>query len=760
MIPVVLAASLVAAILNPPGLVARIGTPTFRDPSGGHLLATSPDGRRLYTAVSPPCATTGTTLLQVSVIDTDTGQILTTYRPVAPHERLSHCGFSPDGLRLLVLDPGKRVCRLRLLDPDTGRVVREGEPWSPPGGSTGYFQLLNTPAPFAGTSAVLFRGDPSAVLLDAGTGRVTEFTPALPANFGSFHSSTDGRLLVTRLKDGPVRVYDLPGAKLRAEFPNPGDELDVVGFTPDSSGLAVWVRRKEVWALELREPAGELRRTLVENQSKVSRVIFSPDAKTFTHRRADLPFDAEAPWVVRETATGRELHRYPWWRFLDSAVYSQDGKTLWVRGGARTLTPFDTATGRLRQNGPTPPGSVHPFRFTADGNLVGQSYGLIFTWDPQTGRELSRVAVPGWVNYPPGVRFSPAGDGVLFTDATGQEAVWNYTTDAVTRTPPPQSPKPPDGRGTMWNEWLQVVSEGDDLTFRILAGDKTDGRPGPGVWRVRNWARGSWPGLSPGGRYVVLTDERGELLRPAPRVPLVIIDLTNPKSEPARLSIDHTAHLPSSLAFSPDGRSLVAIGQKPTGRGAGTGSVLSVFDLATRRRVAEVPIEGHYAGLGGFSPDGRMLAVNTGHGEVLLFEAETLWVRATVPCTGGGAEWSPTGRLFAVPTPDERLAVWDVSKLGPPFHGIIGEAWATLGREDATAAFAAIRWLSASPDQVLPFVRKQPAPDGLRAMRAVEAVEWMGTPEALKLLEAWAGGAAEARLTAEAKAALARIRRR
>jgi hypothetical protein len=44
----------------------------------------------------------------------------------------------------------------------------------------------------------------------------------------------------------------------------------------------------------------------------------------------------------------------------------------------------------------------------------------------------------------------------------------------------------------------------------------------------------------------------------------------------------------------------------------------------------------------------------------------------------------------------------------------------------------------------------------LRRLRAVEAAERIETQGARQLLETWAGGAEEARLTREAKAALAR----
>ncbi len=50
-------------------------------------------------------------------------------------------------------------------------------------------------------------------------------------------------------------------------------------------------------------------------------------------------------------------------------------------------------------------------------------------------------------------------------------------------------------------------------------------------------------------------------------------------------------------------------------------------------------------------------------------------------------------------------------------------------------------------------------PESLRAVRAVEVLEWIGTPDAVGLIRELADGAAEARLTREAVAARGRLRR-
>ena len=93
------------------------------------------------------------------------------------------------------------------------------------------------------------------------------------------------------------------------------------------------------------------------------------------------------------------------------------------------------------------------------------------------------------------------------------------------------------------------------------------------------------------------------------------------------------------------------------------------------------------------------------------------------------------------------------------------EELATLG-ELAEPALREARGGELSPeagrrvDELLDRVGPVPAGERLRQLRAVEALEQMGTSDACLLLEALAQGAPEVRLTEEARRASERLRRR
>jgi WD40 repeat protein len=195
-------------------------------------------------------------------------------------------------------------------------------------------------------------------------------------------------------------------------------------------------------------------------------------------------------------------------------------------------------------------------------------------------------------------------------------------------------------------------------------------------------------------------------------------------------------------------------------------SFVGLFDGETGRLLYKLPVRMvHRSVPYQISPDDRTVAIGQHDGRLLVIELATGRVRSAFRHEGEfrSIAFSPDGRLLAAESWDAPMLVWDVrGELsppdGPPDADALAAAWEELDSDDAREAFEAIRLLAAFPDGSLPFLRQHPAPDGWRAVRAVEAVEWMATPEAVKLLESWTRGAPDATLAVEARAALARLK--
>jgi len=121
-----------------------------------------------------------------------------------------------------------------------------------------------------------------------------------------------------------------------------------------------------------------------------------------------------------------------------------------------------------------------------------------------------------------------------------------------------------------------------------------------------------------------------------------------------------------------------------------------------------------------------------------------------------------------------RVAHPDATRLAKLIEQLGAEEFAD--REIATQALAAlgsvarpalVEAAASSPSaeirdraaQLLARETKNLTSDELRIVRVVEAVEWIGTADALELLNCWASGPVTTRLSSEAKASLARLQR-
>ena len=241
---------------------------------------------------------------------------------------------------------------------------------------------------------------------------------------------------------------------------------------------------------------------------------------------------------------------------------------------------------------------------------------------------------------------------------------------------------------------------------------------------------------------------------------------------------DGLAIEPRTVTFSPDGYTIAT----------DLGSEVRLWEAATLRpRAVFGPAHGPPA----FSPDGRWLVTGYTYTPAVLWDVrgpagpptnlDTAWadlggddaaaayraVRSlaaapdrAVPYLAG----KPSGQ--SLPDPDRVAAL--LRDLDAPAFADRDRADRELRRFGAVAEAALQRAAKESPSPevrqragaILAAPPRPPAGAELRAVRSVEAVGWMDTPAAAKLLQRWATGDPRLRLTAEARATVARLHRR
>jgi WD40 repeat protein len=437
--------------------------------------------------------------------------------------------FSPDGKTLA--SGTQDLASLRLWDVASGRVVRMLRP------DQGLRHIL-----MDWVSGLVFSPDgkmlaastdlsckTAVILWDPATGRELRRLDTAWEGRGPLAFSADGRLVAEGVHSG-VRVWHVEsGKEVGAQAAGHRGSVGAIAFAPRGDMIATG---GDDFTVRLWEARTGRQRLVLRHGHWVRAVAFTPDGKRLASSSFD---DTVRLWDV---ATGREIYRLAGHGTsgMDRALrFSADGKTLASWGPDRYLRVWDVTTGKaVSEHRVLPPGL----------NLPGQD-----DEDNPRLEALGHMLAPG--------AFTPDGEALLQLGEKGLHLLAVRTAKELRAIP---TAGPVYFAPVFSSSGLVLVSQGHtEHTFRLwhlpsgkMVRSFSIGEQGPGP---RAFA------LSPDGKMIATTADEG-------------IDLWEVATGGKRLTMP--AGPPGwQLAFSPDGRLLVATMQDSTAL---------VWDLARLRK--------------------------------------------------------------------------------------------------------------------------------------------------------------------------------
>jgi WD40 repeat protein len=543
--------------------------------------------------------------------------------------------------------------------------------------------------------------------------------------------------------------------------------------------------------------------------------VFSPDNKLLVTTASSNP-----ELIIWDVTTGKPLHRCRTYDSAGYAAFSPDGKTLAVTTGSAAITLWDVASGRMLPVSAEPAAHVVGLRFIFDGKQILGSAAAVHVWGTATGLEERRFPLLPhfWL---PAVQISP--DMTVLATAEGQTIqLWGARSGRALKAI--TAPRGPiwrlmfsiDGRRLFTCAWddpvIRVWDVATGAQVQELIGHSTtilqmaispDGR-----WLAAGSIRRGMAGREP-IRLWDLASAREARQFPRPQGIAVALEFSpdskllcaslvgeeehntviwDPTTGKTWRTLAGLAREPCSLAFSPDGRVLAS--------GDSRGK-LELWELATAKRRHE--LRGHQSMIYSlaFSPDGRLLAASSPDAPVFVWDTartpDTVRALSTEDLNRAWADLAGEDpeaayrailMLAAAPGKAEAFLKERARPLTAPDAGRLGELIRNLDsdsfteRDQAASALAKLgrmaepalrRALGAKPTaeagrQMERLLEQLEAPvsdaDMRRALRAIEALERLGTPAAKQVLEDLATGAREAAQTQEARAALERLSKR
>jgi WD domain, G-beta repeat len=450
---------------------------------------------------------------------------------------------------------------------------------------------------------------------------------------------------------------------------------------------------------------------------------------------------------------------------------------------------------------------------TRDGRTIvsGSFDKTIKVWDAATGRE--RFTLRGHTRCVEFVVVSPDGQTVYSADQAGVVRFWDLVARRERREPIETGSRPrflflsSDGRTLSLGDRHHYLRQWDLTSGKELAVGNprrvqvnlvsADGRLGAGEDRKPHHVVEVFD--LPSGRvltavsahqpYAFSPDNRTLFASDPTTEDVWLWELATGLVRAMILSVEQS-HI-GMVAVHPHGR-LLALPREES-------KALRLIDLATGKAVADLKIDNDTIHRFKFSADGRILACSEGPDTTIRVwdvsglaaglprkerlspaERDAVWadLAGTDASRAYRAVWVLAGamkdsaawlgeRLTPVVLADGKVTARLIADLDSDKFAIRDQAAAELEQLGDAAAPALRQALAGAPsmearERIETLLRRLDAlpPSRIRSLRAVEALEYAATPEARLLLEALAGGLAEARLTREAKASVERLAKR
>jgi WD40 repeat protein len=455
------------------------------------------------------------------------------------------------------------------------------------------------------------------------------------AAFRAMAFSPDGRWLATSLVDGTVRVYDAANGRERL----PRLALRGSGLAPEGSE---WINS----------------------------LAFSPDGSVLAGCWNRIPV-APSPGGLSlwDLDTGRQRWTAEFRAGPSSLAFSPDGQMISTAGSSEPMPRFwDVSTGREASPQPGHTLGITALAAAADGTIfTGSPDGTVRRWDPGTGRELEIVARPGPVST---LAVSADGKRLIVVGSYGTPVLWSVSDhrerNRLYEFPEQGTNQPvacsPDGRTVARGRRIWDAASGRLLKTLRTAGEREGFEPDGPIF------------YTPDGKRVVTAE---------PGVVRTWDIETGVEAAPPMRS---GRILPASVAVSADARflatglPLLQAGRLQLPSEWWPDGWIRVWELATGREIAKLPVQQDSVSGVALSPDGRLLATfrtggdPVGNPEQPPIQDPTIRVwdvmsgrerRRLVGHRGvvNTAVFTPDGRSLVSAGEDATAIVWDVSDL-------------------------------------------------------------------------------------------------